>query len=141
MKLCLYSFLCVCFLGYATKWQRKRAYKMTLPLHIRQKRKSAANARERKPITNRWSIWKTSRNFTEPSQRQTIVKNGGITTCSKLHKRINSFFTKWYRFVRTSTNQPRLFFCLLLILFISSSRYKKTVILSFYMIMYKKLSC
>ena len=52
MKLCLYSFLCVCFLGYATKWQRKRAYKMTLPLHIRQKRRSAANARERKCMTS-----------------------------------------------------------------------------------------
>ena len=28
-----------------TKWQRKRAYELTLPLHIRQKRRSAANAR------------------------------------------------------------------------------------------------
>ncbi len=34
-----------------TKWQRKRAYEMTLPLHIRQKRRIAANARERKRMT------------------------------------------------------------------------------------------
>ena len=40
------------FPGYATKWQRKRAYEMTLPLHIRQKRRSAANARERKRMTS-----------------------------------------------------------------------------------------
>ena len=35
-----------------TKWQRKRAYEMTLPLHIRQKRRLAANARERKRMTS-----------------------------------------------------------------------------------------
>ena len=35
-----------------TKWQRKRAYEMTLPLHIRQKRRQAANARERKRMTS-----------------------------------------------------------------------------------------
>ncbi len=34
-----------------TKWQRKRAYEMTLPVHIRQKRRIAANARERKRMT------------------------------------------------------------------------------------------
>jgi hypothetical protein len=38
--------------NFKTKWQRKRAYEMTLPLHIRQKRRSAANARERKRMTN-----------------------------------------------------------------------------------------
>ena len=52
MKFCLYSFLCVCFLGYATKWQQERAYKMTFPLHIRQKCRSVANARERKCMTS-----------------------------------------------------------------------------------------
>ena len=36
----------------ATKWQRKRAYEMTLPLHIRQKRRLDANARERKRMTS-----------------------------------------------------------------------------------------
>ena len=35
-----------------TKWQRKRAYEMTLPLHVRQKRRLAANARERKRMTS-----------------------------------------------------------------------------------------
>ena len=35
-----------------SKWQRKRAYEMTLPLHIRQKRRTAANARERKRMNN-----------------------------------------------------------------------------------------
>ena len=35
-----------------TKWQRKRAYELTLPLHIRQKRRLAANARERKRMTS-----------------------------------------------------------------------------------------
>ena len=38
--------------NFKTKWQRKRAYEMTLPVHIRQKRRSAANARERKRMTN-----------------------------------------------------------------------------------------
>ena len=36
----------------STKWQRKRAYELTLPLHIRQKRRLAANARERKRMTS-----------------------------------------------------------------------------------------
>ena len=36
----------------STKWQRKRAYEMTLPLHVRQKRRLAANARERKRMTS-----------------------------------------------------------------------------------------
>ena len=35
-----------------SKWQRKRAYEMTLPLHIRQKRRTAANARERKRMNS-----------------------------------------------------------------------------------------
>lgn len=35
-----------------TKWQKKRAFEMTLPLHIRQKRRLAANARERKRMTS-----------------------------------------------------------------------------------------
>ena len=36
----------------STKWQRKRAYELTLPLHVRQKRRLAANARERKRMTS-----------------------------------------------------------------------------------------
>lgn len=35
-----------------SKWRRKRAYEMTLPVEIRQKRRLAANARERKRMTS-----------------------------------------------------------------------------------------
>lgn len=35
-----------------TKWQRKKAFEMTLPLQERMKRRLAANARERKRMTN-----------------------------------------------------------------------------------------
>ncbi len=35
-----------------TKWQRKRAFELTLPAHVRQKRRLAANARERKRMTS-----------------------------------------------------------------------------------------
>lgn len=36
----------------STKWQRKRQYEMTLPLHVQKKRRMAANARERKRMNN-----------------------------------------------------------------------------------------
>jgi hypothetical protein len=36
----------------ATKWQRKKAYEMTLPLPEQKKRRQAANARERKRMTS-----------------------------------------------------------------------------------------
>lgn len=35
-----------------TKWQRKKAYEMTLPTHVRKQRRLAANARERKRMTS-----------------------------------------------------------------------------------------
>jgi len=36
----------------STKWQRKRQYELTLPLHVQKKRRMAANARERKRMNN-----------------------------------------------------------------------------------------
>jgi hypothetical protein len=35
-----------------TKWQRKKEYESTLPIQVQRKRRQAANARERKRMTN-----------------------------------------------------------------------------------------
>jgi hypothetical protein len=79
----------------STKWQRKRQYELTLPLHVQRKRRMAANARERKRMNNLNSAFERLREIlpTKSNDAKPISKMEALQMANAYIKELSSLLT------------------------------------------------